>query len=303
MTRTSTDFSRLITTQSITITFDGDTRTIKKDDGATYQLLLDAIREERWDDIPDLLKPETVITKLSDGEMRVENGQVFVLGPNGEFEVPTGLNETILLYMDQNLPFKPLVKFAINLNQNPSFHSVQQLFNFLNHNNFTITDDGCFLAFKGVTQEFKDCHTRRIDNSVGQVVTMPRNKVNEDPNQTCSYGLHVASYDYAHNHYGFGAAGITLLVEVNPRDVVAVPVDYNNAKMRVCEYKVVGISKGEYKKALYDTTKSTDENYEDQCNFCGEDIYDCSCDEDYCSCCGEANCDCGQDFGRTGIEY
>jgi hypothetical protein len=66
---------------------------------------------------------------------------------------------------------------------------------------------------------------------------MPRNQVNEDPNQTCSYGLHVANFDYAS---GFGS-GHMLEVEVHPADVVAIPVDYNQAKMRVCKYKVIGV--------------------------------------------------------------
>jgi hypothetical protein len=281
--RTSTDFSRLITTKSITIGFDGETRTIRKEDPA-YQKLLDAIREERWDDIPDLLKPERAVATMSDGDMRVENGQVIVKGPEGEFAVPSGLNATILHYIENQLPFKPLVKFAINLSQNPSYRSVQQLFSFLEHNNFTITEEGKFIAYKGVTKEFLDCHTRSIDNSIGAVVKMLRNQVNEDPNQTCSYGLHVASYDYAHNHYGSGSAGVTLYVEVNPRDVVAVPVDYNNAKMRVCEYKVLGISQGEFKEPIYRDPASevdcdVEDDYDDQCEGCDYPVGCCDCQE------------------------
>ncbi len=38
--------------------------------------------KERWDDIPGLLTPETVVTSMSNGDMRVENGQVFVKVPN-----------------------------------------------------------------------------------------------------------------------------------------------------------------------------------------------------------------------------
>jgi len=32
-----------------------------------------------------------------------------------------------------------------------------------------------------------------------------------------------------------------VLVKVNPKDVVSVPVDYNNTKMRVCRYEVISV--------------------------------------------------------------
>ncbi|KKL77279.1 hypothetical protein LCGC14_2036440, partial [marine sediment metagenome] len=37
-----------------------------------------------------------------------------------------------------------------------------------------------------------------------------------------------------------GGGGRTVIVEINPRDVVAIPVDYGNAKGRCCRYTVVG---------------------------------------------------------------
>lgn len=253
MKRTSADFSRLITTQSITVTFDGESHTIKKDNAdSVYQLLLGAIREERWDDIPDLLKPEKVVNQLSNGEMRVENGQVYVNAPDEEIAVPSGLNETILFYIEQKLPFSSLIKFAINLNENPSYHSVQQLFNFLNHNQFTITDDGKFIAYKSVKEDFKDVYTGTFDNSVGKVVKMPRNKVNENPEEVCSNGLHVANFHYANDIY---SGPQMIFVEVNPKNVVSVPIDYDNAKIRVCEYKVLGTCEKEYKEPLYSAEK------------------------------------------------
>lgn len=288
--KTSADFSRLITNQSITIGFDGDTKTVMKESNLYDKLLL-AIKEERWDDIPGLLTPETAVASMSNGDMRVEGGQVYVKIPSGEnfntdFAVPSGLNSTILFYIENNLPFQPLVKFAVNLSMNPSYRSVQQLFTFLEKNNFTITEDGKFIAYKSVKEDFMDVHSGKYDNSVGNVVSMPRNQVNEDPEQTCSYGLHVANYDYAHNVYG---GPVTVFVEVNPKDVVAVPMDYNNAKMRVCEYKVLGVSKGEIKDPIYKTTNmdldDVDVDLDDEEDACGE-IIDREINN-FCSNCGE----------------
>ena len=65
---------------------------------------------------------------------------------------------------------------------------------------------------------------------------MERNQVDDDQNQTCSTGLHFCSQEYL-NHFG-GAR--TVIVKINPRDVVSIPNDYNNSKGRACRYEVIG---------------------------------------------------------------
>lgn len=254
MQRTAKDFSWLITNKSVTVSFEGNSHTVLRDE-KNCDALIKAIKEGLWDEIPKILSPELAVANMSDGDMRVDGGQVFVKTSTGDFAVPSGLNSTIIKYIDEGLPFKPLVKFAANLSENPSFRSVEQLFNFLEKNNFTITDEGKFIAYKSIRADFKDVHSGKFDNSVGQTVQMPRNEVDEDPNRTCSKGLHVANYNYAHNIYG---GPVTVFVEVHPKNVVAVPVDYSNAKMRVCEYKVLGISKGEIKDPIYNCVPEED---------------------------------------------
>jgi hypothetical protein len=73
---------------------------------------------------------------------------------------------------------------------------------------------------------------------------VPRNCVDEDPDRTCSHGLHVCSFDYL-PHFSH-ANGHVVVCKVNPADVVAIPRDYNNTKMRVCRYEVVGEYEGYY---------------------------------------------------------
>jgi hypothetical protein len=65
---------------------------------------------------------------------------------------------------------------------------------------------------------------------------MPRNKVDDNQNNTCSYGLHFCSEGYL-KHFG-GAR--TVIVKINPRDVVSIPNDYNQTKGRTCRYEVIG---------------------------------------------------------------
>lgn len=147
--------------------------------------------------------------------------------------------------------YAPVVKFWEKVAQNPSESSREQMFTWLRSHDFTITDDGDILGYKGVRQlddgryvsltggeAFVDGKVVRgkIPNQPGTVVTMPRSKVNSNSNHPCSYGLHVGDWSYASN---FGS--VTLEVHVNPRDVVSIPSDDSARKMRCCRYKVVKV--------------------------------------------------------------
>jgi hypothetical protein len=98
-----------------------------------------------------------------------------------------------------------------------------------------ITPDGHFLAYKKVKVDYKDCYSGTMDNSVGQVVEMERNRVDDDKDRTCSTGLHFCSREYL-NHFG---GERVVIVKINPRDVVSIPADYNNTKGRACRYEVI----------------------------------------------------------------
>jgi hypothetical protein len=67
---------------------------------------------------------------------------------------------------------------------------------------------------------------------------MDRDDVDPDRNRTCSAGLHCCSQEYL-PEFGCGAGNKIVEVRVDPKDVVAVPTDYNNTKMRVCKYEVL----------------------------------------------------------------
>jgi hypothetical protein len=158
-------------------------------------------------------------------------------------EVDETLTKRIISFYNQDLPYKPLFNFWRNIQKNPNVESVKDLFTFLDKNNMPFTADGCFLAYKKVIADDKgnlvDGRTKSICNNVGTIVSIDRNSVDSNRNNTCSHGLHVAAYDYAKNCYD----GSHLLeVKVNPSNVVSVPIDYDFQKMRVCEYEVVGVT-------------------------------------------------------------
>lgn len=227
--------SAIITDTNITVNFNGETHIVARSEPLADKLI-QAIKAGRKDDIPGLVSAAKRIEHFGKGDFQVKDGRVMVKG----VAVPDYLSRRILSFQEQGLPHTPLVRFAEALQRNPSYRAVQELFQFLEKNNHPITDTGCFIAYKKVRSDMMDIYSGTFDNSVGKVVEMPRNQVNEDPNQTCSNGLHVANWDYAHNHYGSGSDTM-LEVVVDPADVVAVPVDYNQTKMRVCRYVVLGV--------------------------------------------------------------
>lgn len=227
-----------ITTNNITVNYDGQTHIVSREDPLADKLL-QALREGRKEDIPELVSASKRIENYGQGSFVVKDGVVHV---NGQ-PVHDGLSRKILAFRADRLPHEPLVRFAGELQKNPSFRAVNELFQFLEKNDHPITEEGNFIAYKRVRGNFTDIHSGTFDNSVGKTVEMPRNQVNENSAETCSNGLHVANWDYAHNQFASSdsATDVMLEVEVSPADVVSIPVDYNQAKMRVCKYKVLGV--------------------------------------------------------------
>jgi hypothetical protein len=92
------------------------------------------------------------------------------------------------------------------------------------------------LAYKKVSEDYKDVYSGTFDNSVGKVCEMERNQVDDDKDRTCSVGLHFCSQEYL-NHFG---GERTMILKINPRDVVSIPSDYHNSKGRCSRYEVIG---------------------------------------------------------------
>ena len=91
------------------------------------------------------------------------------------------------------------------------------------------------IAYKRIREDYKDCYTGTIDNSVGAKPEMPRFEVDEDNNVTCSRGLHVCSESYLDKYSGERV----IKVKVDPANFVAIPYDYSNSKARTCGYEVI----------------------------------------------------------------
>lgn len=171
--------------------------------------------------------------------IRYESGKVFYKNVELHFDtVVTAIHRYANDGDEKNVA--KLLNFLDKLILNPSVSAIKMLYTFISHNNIEISDDGDLIAFKAVNADFKDIHSRTIDNSVGRVVKMDRSTVVEDPSVTCASGLHACSWQYL-TQSGFGSSNDNryLKVKINPKDVVSVPNDYNGTKMRCCEYTVI----------------------------------------------------------------
>lgn len=298
--------SWLITDHNVTVNYNGQTHIVSRDDKLSDRLI-EAVKTQQWNQIPDLVSASKRVEKFSKGKFVVRDGEILVNG----LVVPGALGKKILKFSEEGLPYQPLVKFAENLQNNPSFRAVNELFQFLEKNDHPITENGCFIAYKRVRHDFKDIYTGTFDNSPGKTLQVARNQVDEDCTRTCSHGLHVANWDYAHTKYSTAANDIMLEVEVNPADVVAVPIDYDQSKMRVCAYKVLGVVDKEHSsdvslrvvnqdnlEEMLDDDDDDDDEVEETCRLCGEYLDDlgstdgvcADCEYDRCDLCGDVDC-------------
>jgi len=130
-------------------------------------------------------------------------------------------------------------KFLDKVMKNPSQTAIDELYLFLEAAQMPLTEDGDFLAFKKVRDDYTSIHDSKTDNSIGTKPSMPREEVNPDRFNTCSSGLHFCAHSYL-THFGDTVNSRVIIVKINPADVVAIPSDYNNAKGRAWTYEVVG---------------------------------------------------------------
>jgi hypothetical protein len=207
--------------------------------------------------------------------------------------IHNALTKKIIKFIQNDLPVKPIINFFENLMNNPSHRAVNELCDFIDAGDLPLTSDGHFLAYKNVKSDYKDIHSGTFDNSVGAICEMPRWKVDEDKDRTCSTGLHFCSIAYL-PHFRDSDGGKTMILKINPADVVSIPADYNNTKGRTCKYQVIGEYTEDWRSKLdrgengweYDLYDEDGNEYDDDEGENNDDSYDCDPDNT-CSCGGD----------------
>jgi hypothetical protein len=232
-------------------------------DHINYKLILEKLPSATAEELLEVVDVQKAVASFSDGLVEIKNGQVLYEGE----EVHGSISKRILEFMSKGLPFQPLVNFLNNLMENPSMQSQKELYDFLEHENLAITSDGHFLAYKAVRNDFKDKYRGTFDNSIGNVVTMQRAKVDDDRGRGCSNGLHAGALNYVASYGSVDNGDRIVIVKINPRDVVSVPTDCNCEKLRTCRYEVMAEYEGELIKPLY----SSDFSYAEQDDYDDDD--------------------------------
>lgn len=218
----------------VTVILDGEVSIVHAENQLFYKLV-SALRSGSEELVSQLVDKAKRIRKHCTGKFDVDDtGAIYSDGT----PMPYMLATHIIKFADAGADVSPLLAFWNNLKVNPSESAKTGLYDFLTVNHVPMTEDGKFLAYKRVDKDYLDIRTHTFNNTVGSYVSEDRVLMDTDPNITCGKGLHVAAFNYADKQYG-GAEGEHLIeVLVDPADVVAVPPDYNQQKMRVCAYEV-----------------------------------------------------------------
>jgi hypothetical protein len=265
------------TTRSITAVVDG--QVYQADDTHPgFNAIVEAIQNNA-DVNADLFSPPRAVHKA----LSSVTDRISFDGLNLYFDgdkVDNSISRALVRGLQNGEDVTPIALFMERLAQNPNRHSRTQTFDWLmaqeEEGGFTIDRDGFLIGYKGVARDgdkyssistgtaFVDGveHKGSIPNAVGSVVHMPRSKVQHDPSNGCSVGLHVGTWSYASQW----ARGAVLKVRVNPRDIVSVPTDCSHQKMRVSKYSVLEVLSGPVN-SLVDDSEYEYDFYEDEDEF------------------------------------
>jgi len=276
----------------ITIIVDGGVQHTIRQGSLNFGKAVDLYVAQNWDDLINIISPENYIKKLyaKYEQIEVKNGNVYV----NDVAMHTLDAQRIIECLVKGADVTHIFKFVIRLQNNPSRRAVQELYKFLEHKNLGISVNGNLIAYKAVRNNYTDKHTGRFDNSIGNVLEMSRNQVDDDKDNGCSYGFHAGSLKYATEFASDNDR--VVLVEIDPADVVSIPTDCEYQKLRTCKYKVIS----EFERPLeehiaYESSLGNDDLDWDgdgdfACSGCGWNNHKCE-ECNYCVHC----CDCSQD--------
>lgn len=225
--------SHLITPKSIFVSF-SDGKVIIGSDSPKFQEIREMLLKMDFTNtrLLNLINRDRILKAKRKPIFTIKGGKYY---HNSEL-IPASIGKMILQFEESELPYEPILNFWLRLKKNPSETSKEELLLFCQANDICITADGHMILYKYVSEKFKDCYTKTFDNHPGQVVQMPRDEVNSNRSVTCSHGLHVCAWHYLKNTTS-GSRIVECMVD--PADVVSIPNDYNNSKMRCCKYTVI----------------------------------------------------------------
>ena len=250
-----------------------------------YNKLVKAVRKGDEQKFMDLISIGVAIENWSNGDFEFKDGFLYFEGEQVDNE-PTS---RIIDCISQNFPHEFMLNYLSNLYDNVSNRAVQESYKWCSHKGIPITEDGMLIGYKGVAVysgvgtkdkmnmslidgDFVDKYTgRSFRNNVGDKPSMKRRQVCDDHTNGCAQGLHIGTYDYACDWAG--QSGAVILVKFNPKDIVSVPSCSDWQKMRVCDYEVLSVARGQIESAVYvDSDNYPMDDYDDQEGYDDTDL-------------------------------
>lgn len=219
---------------SVTVVVNGTATTVSSS-SVNYKKLCAHLINQEWDLVPGCLTPAKTIENWATGHFKVVGDTISFKGE----PLDPKLSRRIVAMAGRNEDPQAWFKFWERLQLNPSYRSVKQLYGFMEHDQIPIDENGFIIAYKSVRNDWMDHHSGTVLNKPGEKPTFPRNKISDDPDVACHEGLHIGSLKYA---MSFGQTSSKIIVcRIDPADVVCIPKDCSQQKMRVCSYEVLGI--------------------------------------------------------------
>lgn len=218
--------------ETISCTINGQP-TIVDNTNKNFKNLVQALKVGDWDKAHSILNIKEEIESF--GDVALKGGVIYYK----EQEVNNVAAQRIIDIKAEGGQIMPMIKFLDNVMQNPLQSAQEELYLFLKDAQLPITEDGCFMAYKRIRYDYKDIHSGKFSNHIGATVTMDRKECDTSRHSTCSTGLHFCSLPYLANFSHHSDSDRVVIVKVNPKDVTAIPSDYNNEKGRCCKYTVV----------------------------------------------------------------
>jgi hypothetical protein len=207
-------------------------------DDPRYEAVTEAVDEDDEEGLLNILsskrKASGMLRGLEDEGIEYSEGTYSYKGNT----IAMDLNDYLAAAMDTGGSVTPIVKFIQNLYENPNHDTRMRLFGFIERNKMPLMDDGRFIAFKGVGEDYYDKHSHTVDHTPGRYIPVKDwSDVDTDSTVTCSRGYHACAKEYLDSWYA-GSDRI-VSVAIDPADVGAIPDDYNQAKLRCRHYAVL----------------------------------------------------------------
>ena len=174
---------------SITLNLNGKPYSFTESHG-NFKQIVQALMNGAWSKIADLIDIKKAIAKYTNGKVEIlDSGELHYDGA----PLHNALTTRILDAYNGGGDFEFLTNFLNNLQSNPIQSARDEVYLFLDACNLPITEDGHFLAYKVVNNDYTDCYTGKFDNSIGTEPEMKPEDCDTDRNNHCSRGLHFCS--------------------------------------------------------------------------------------------------------------